>query len=73
MRPRSPRPCRGSPPAWVCRFPPPAEPSATRSARAASGALRPTIAASFPLSKAVEAHASGDTGRTVGKLVLTVP
>jgi NADPH:quinone reductase-like Zn-dependent oxidoreductase len=40
---------------------------------AGSGALRPTIAGSFPLSKAAEAHALGDTGRTVGKLVLTVP
>lgn len=38
-----------------------------------SGALRPTIARSFPLSAAAEAHALGDTGRTVGKLVLTVP
>ncbi|GAB2517765.1 NADP-dependent oxidoreductase [Nocardia heshunensis] len=39
---------------------------------AESGALRPTIAGSFPLSDAAKAHALGDTGRTVGKLVLTV-
>lgn len=38
-----------------------------------SGALRPAIAGVFPLSRAAEAHALGDTGRTVGKLVLTVP
>lgn len=38
-----------------------------------AGALRPTIAGTFPLSEAAKAHALGDTGRTVGKLVLTVP
>lgn len=38
-----------------------------------SGALRPTIAGTFPSSAAAKAHALGDTGRTVGKLVLTVP
>ncbi len=38
-----------------------------------SGALRPTIAGTFPLTEAAKAHALGDTGRTVGKLVLTVP
>ncbi|MEU4340673.1 NADP-dependent oxidoreductase [Nocardia sp. NPDC023852] len=38
-----------------------------------SGALRPTIAGTFSFSEAAKAHASGDTGRTVGKLVLTVP
>ncbi|MFE3192913.1 NADP-dependent oxidoreductase [Nocardia sp. NPDC059240] len=41
-------------------------------ALAESGALRPTIAGAFPLSDAAKAHALGDTGRTVGKLVLTV-
>jgi NADPH:quinone reductase-like Zn-dependent oxidoreductase len=35
--------------------------------------MGPTIAASFALSKAAEAHALADTGRTVGKLVLAVP
>ncbi|MFE3226269.1 NADP-dependent oxidoreductase [Nocardia sp. NPDC059228] len=39
---------------------------------AESGALRPTIAGSFPLADAAKAHALGETGRTVGKLVLTV-
>ncbi|GAB0107056.1 NADP-dependent oxidoreductase [Nocardia sp. JMUB6875] len=39
---------------------------------AESGALRPTIAGTFPLSDAAKAHALGDTNRTVGKLVLTV-
>ncbi|MGO4612861.1 NADP-dependent oxidoreductase [Nocardia sp. 2YAB30] len=38
-----------------------------------SGALRPTIAGTFPYSEAAKAHALGDTSRTVGKLVLTVP
>ncbi|WP_190196238.1 NADP-dependent oxidoreductase [Streptomyces djakartensis] len=37
---------------------------------AARGKLRATIAGTFPLSAAAEAHASGDTGRTTGKLVL---
>ncbi|WP_067680193.1 NADP-dependent oxidoreductase [Nocardia miyunensis] len=36
------------------------------------GTLRPTIAKAFPLAEAATAHALGDTGRTVGKLVLTV-
>ncbi|MDL5205519.1 NADP-dependent oxidoreductase [Streptomyces sp. ALI-76-A] len=36
------------------------------------GRLRPTIAGAFPLADAAEAHALGDTGRTTGKLVLTV-
>ncbi|MDQ1050530.1 NADP-dependent oxidoreductase [Streptomyces sp. V4I2] len=36
------------------------------------GKLRPTIARAFPLADAAEAHALGDTGRTTGKLVLTV-
>ncbi|MBY8856674.1 NADP-dependent oxidoreductase [Nocardia sp. CA2R105] len=37
------------------------------------GTLRPMIAGTFPLAEAAAAHALGDTGRTVGKLVLTVP
>ncbi|WP_432196262.1 NADP-dependent oxidoreductase [Streptomyces sp. bgisy027] len=36
------------------------------------GKLRPEIAGTFPLADAAEAHAVGDTGRTTGKLVLTV-
>ncbi|MET9871856.1 zinc-binding dehydrogenase, partial [Streptomyces sp. NPDC006386] len=32
--------------------------------------LRATIAGTFPLAAAAEAHAAGDTGRTTGKLVL---
>jgi NADPH:quinone reductase-like Zn-dependent oxidoreductase len=36
------------------------------------GKLRATIADTFPLAGAAEAHALGDTGRTTGKLVLTV-
>ncbi|TCO53178.1 NADPH:quinone reductase-like Zn-dependent oxidoreductase [Actinocrispum wychmicini] len=36
------------------------------------GELRPTIAATFPLAEAAKAHALGETGRTVGKLVLVV-
>ncbi|WP_043670290.1 NADP-dependent oxidoreductase [Streptomyces xylophagus] len=37
-----------------------------------AGKLRATIAGAFPLADAAEAHALGGTGRTVGKLVLTV-
>lgn len=37
-----------------------------------AGKLTATIAATFPLEAAAQAHALGDTGRTVGKLVLTV-
>ncbi|MFH9008032.1 NADP-dependent oxidoreductase [Streptomyces afghaniensis] len=37
---------------------------------AETGRLRATIAGTYPLSAAAEAHASGDTGRTTGKLVL---
>ncbi|KUO06421.1 NADP-dependent oxidoreductase [Streptomyces caeruleatus] len=36
------------------------------------GQLRVEIAGTFPLADATEAHALGDTGRTTGKLVLTV-
>ncbi|MFF9030887.1 NADP-dependent oxidoreductase [Streptomyces iakyrus] len=35
-----------------------------------AGKLRATIAGTFPLADAAEAHALGDTGRTTGKLVL---
>ncbi|MFC9436624.1 NADP-dependent oxidoreductase [Nocardia sp. NPDC057030] len=38
-----------------------------------AGQLRPTIAGTFPLTDAAKAHALGETGRTVGKLVVTVP
>ncbi|MFI6043559.1 NADP-dependent oxidoreductase [Nocardia sp. NPDC051321] len=38
-----------------------------------SGELRPTIAGTFPLTDAAKAHALGENGRTVGKLVVTVP
>ncbi|MFE9774734.1 NADP-dependent oxidoreductase [Streptomyces sp. NPDC005931] len=41
-------------------------------ALAASGALRATIAGTFPLADAAEAHRRGGTGRTTGKLVLLV-
>ncbi|WP_327319878.1 NADP-dependent oxidoreductase [Streptomyces sp. NBC_01235] len=37
-----------------------------------AGKLRATIAGTFPLADAAEAHRLGDTGRTTGKLVLTV-
>lgn len=37
-----------------------------------AGKLRATIAGTFPLADAAEAHRLGGTGRTVGKLVLTV-
>ncbi|WP_063043697.1 NADP-dependent oxidoreductase [Nocardia pseudovaccinii] len=40
---------------------------------AESGALRPAVAGVFPFEAAAKAHALGETGRTVGKLVLTVP
>jgi NADPH:quinone reductase-like Zn-dependent oxidoreductase len=37
-----------------------------------AGKLRATIAGTFPLADAAEAHALGETGRTTGKLVLVV-
>ncbi|MFG2679857.1 NADP-dependent oxidoreductase [Streptomyces sp. NPDC048392] len=37
-----------------------------------SGKLRATVARTFPLSEAAQAHALGETGRTTGKLVLVV-
>ncbi|MEU6372426.1 NADP-dependent oxidoreductase [Streptomyces sp. NPDC046909] len=37
-----------------------------------AGKLSATIAGTFPLADAAEAHALGDTGRTAGKLVLTM-
>ncbi|MFE5285570.1 NADP-dependent oxidoreductase [Nocardia sp. NPDC056611] len=39
---------------------------------AETGALRPALAGVFPLAEAAAAHALGETGHTVGKLVLTV-
>ncbi|MFF9566744.1 NADP-dependent oxidoreductase [Streptomyces sp. NPDC014685] len=40
---------------------------------AAAGSLRPHVEAVFPLADAAKAHALGETGRTTGKIVLTVP
>ncbi|MEU8882484.1 NADP-dependent oxidoreductase [Streptomyces hydrogenans] len=40
---------------------------------AASGALRAHVEAVFPLAEAAKAHALGETNRTTGKIVLTVP
>ena len=37
-----------------------------------TGALRPHIEATFPLAEAAKAHALGETGRTTGKIVLTI-
>lgn len=37
-----------------------------------TGALRAHIEATFPLAEAAKAHALGETGRTTGKIVLTV-
>jgi NADPH:quinone reductase-like Zn-dependent oxidoreductase len=39
---------------------------------AATGALRPHVAQTFPLEQAARAHELGETGRTQGKLVLNV-
>lgn len=39
---------------------------------AASGALRAHIESTFPLAEAAKAHSLGETGRTTGKIVLTV-
>jgi NADPH:quinone reductase-like Zn-dependent oxidoreductase len=39
---------------------------------AAAGALRPHVSHTFPLAEAARAHELGETGRTQGKLVLTV-
>jgi NADPH:quinone reductase-like Zn-dependent oxidoreductase len=39
---------------------------------AAAGALRPHVSHTFPLADAARAHELGETGRTQGKLVLTV-
>ncbi|MER7187971.1 NADP-dependent oxidoreductase [Streptomyces hyaluromycini] len=41
-------------------------------ALAESGRLRARIAATYPLAAAADAHADAETGRTTGKLVLTV-
>lgn len=38
----------------------------------AAGALRPRIEEVFPLAEAAAAHRRGETGRTTGKIVLTV-
>jgi NADPH:quinone reductase-like Zn-dependent oxidoreductase len=37
-----------------------------------AGRLRPVVAETFPLERAADAHRAGETGRTTGKLVLTV-
>jgi len=39
---------------------------------AATGALRPHVSQTFPLEQAARAHELGETGRTQGKLVLTI-
>ncbi len=38
-----------------------------------TGELRPHVAQTFPLEEAGRAHEAGETGRTQGKLVLTIP
>jgi NADPH:quinone reductase-like Zn-dependent oxidoreductase len=37
-----------------------------------TGALRPHVSQTFPLEEAARAHVAGETGRTQGKLVLTI-
>jgi NADPH:quinone reductase-like Zn-dependent oxidoreductase len=37
-----------------------------------AGALRPHVSHTFPLGEAARAHELGETGRTQGKLVLTL-
>jgi NADPH:quinone reductase-like Zn-dependent oxidoreductase len=39
---------------------------------AATGALRAHVERTFPLAEAAKAHELGETGRTQGKLVLTL-
>jgi NADPH:quinone reductase-like Zn-dependent oxidoreductase len=39
---------------------------------AEAGELRPHVSATFPLEEAARAHEAGETGRTQGKLVLTI-
>ena len=39
---------------------------------AVAGLLRPHVSRTFPLAEAARAHELGETGRTQGKLVLTV-
>src|SRR5690606_36566218 len=40
---------------------------------AEAGRLRPEVSAVLPLAEAAKAHELGETGRTTGKIVLTVP
>ncbi|MBP0461354.1 NADP-dependent oxidoreductase [Streptomyces montanisoli] len=40
--------------------------------RAADGRLRAHVSGTFPLAEGAKAHAQGETGRTTGKLVITV-
>ncbi|WP_408612568.1 NADP-dependent oxidoreductase [Glycomyces luteolus] len=42
------------------------------SALVEEGKLAPTVSATFPLEEVAEAHRSGESGRTIGKIVLTV-
>ena len=37
-----------------------------------AGNLRPTIAATFPLEQIADAHRLAETGRTAGKIVITM-
>jgi NADPH:quinone reductase-like Zn-dependent oxidoreductase len=36
------------------------------------GQLRPIVAETFPLARAADAHRAVETGRTTGKIVLTI-